>query len=357
MKIKELQDELKKNRIDFALFLNVDFDVIEPNIVYFSGYSGIGALVIPAKQAPFLVVPEMEYNKAKKTKINAFKKIKDKRLSESIFGIIKKRRIRHNKIAIDCSFINLNAHKSIKKIFKKTRTNDVSEACLKLRAIKTSEEVKKIRKACRISDKILNSCIRNFKNFKTESEAKLFLEYEAKKQGCGMAFKPIVASGNGSSTPHYDRDGKIKEGFCVIDFGVKYRGYCSDTTRTIHIGKISRKKKELYGFLLHIQEALIEKAKAGISGSELFNEAKKMLGKYQKNFNHGLGHGLGIKIHELPNITDKSQDKLQNKMIFTIEPGVYFKNFGIRIEDTILLDKKAEVLTKIPKDLLVISKL
>ncbi len=353
MKIKEMQKELRKKKIDFALFLNIEFDAVEPNIFYFSGYSGSGALVIPKNKKPFLVVHEMEYEKAKKTKIKAFVRKKGKRITETILGILKKKNIR--KIAIDKSFVTLNVHKAIKKTFKKAKTTDISGFCLKLREIKTKEEIKRIKEACRISDSILRKFFSNLKKFRTETEAKTFLENETKKNRCSMAFTPIVASGKNSSMPHSDENRKMSKGFCVVDFGITYKGYCSDTTRTFYIGKINKKEKEIYNFLLNVQKEVIKKIKLGVRGGYLHSEALRMLNKYKNNFTHGLGHGIGVKVHELPNLTELSKDKIQKNMVFTVEPGIYFENkFGIRIEDTVLMENKAVRLTKATKDLLIV---
>ena len=354
MKIKQLQNELKKKKIDFALFINLEFDRVEPNIAYFSDYYGAGALVVPKEKKSFLVVPLMEYERAKKSRITVLPKEKDKRISETISNAIKRRKIGKKRIAVDKSFLTVSTHNSLRKAFKKAKTHDISQLCAKLMATKTPEEIARIKKACKISDKVLGDCLGRFKNFKTENEAKSFLEHEARKNGCELAFPIIVASGRNSRMPHFAGEGKIKNGFCVIDFGVKYKGYCSDTTRTIYIGKPTKKEQEMYAFMLNVQKKLIEKIKPGMKCSKLYDEAATLLGKNKRYFTHGLGHGLGIKVHELPNLTYKSKDILTDRMVFTIEPGIYLKSKGIRIEDTILLDSKAEALTKIPKDLLVI---
>jgi Xaa-Pro aminopeptidase len=148
---------------------------------------------------------------------------------------------------------------------------------------------------------------------------------------------------------------RLKKGFCIIDFGVKYKGYHSDITRTIYLGNPSKKEITLYNLLLKIQKELIKKIKIGERCSQLYKDTLTLLDKYSDNFTHGLGHGLGLNIHELPNLTEKSEDIFMNNMVFTIEPGIYFQNkFGIRIEDDILIKNgKIQILTKIPKKLIV----
>ena len=358
MKINEFQSVLNEGKIDFALFYNVDFEKIEHNVVYFSQYSGIGALVIPAKNKPLLIVPKMEIKKAKESII---KKIynwnKDKRLFENVKYFIKKNKTKSKKIGIDKNSFSLNAYKELKKNFKNIKSIDISKDCLKLRETKTKKEIEIIKKGCKISDEILKKCFKNFKKFKTEAEVKAFLEYEAKKKGCGLAFPTIVASGTNASKPHHKtKNTLLKKGFCVIDFGIRYKNYCTDTTRTIYLGNINKKEKEIYNFLLNIQKNIIKNIKINKKCSEMYNETRNNLKNYKKYFTHGLGHGFGIKIHELPNLTKKSKDKIKNNVIFTVEPGIYLKNFGIRIEDGILIENnKVKVLTKTPKELVVIG--
>ena len=279
-----------------------------------------------------------------------------KRFFESIYKIIKKNKIKSGNIAIDKNNFTLNSYKHFKKQFKRIKIKDISLDCQKLREIKTGKETQFLKKSGEYADKILQKAIKNFKSFKTESEAAAFLEYETKKNGLELSFNPIVASGSNGSMPHHEPANiKIKKGFCVVDFGVKYKGYCSDITRTIYVGKISRKEQEIYNMLLSIQKNAINQIKNNKKCSELYDFVNKSLGKYKKKFIHGLGHGVGVEIHELPNLTLNSKDKIKNNMVFTIEPGIYFpKRFGIRIEDTVLFKDKPIVLTKTSKDLLII---
>jgi len=353
MKINELKGILENNKLDFALFYNPDSTKISPNMFYFSGYNGLGALVVPKKQRPFLIAPKMELERAKQSGIKAYSMGK-KRFFESISSIIKKNKIKSKKIAIDNNNFTLSHYKYLKKEFK-TKTKDISLDCLKLRQIKTNTEIQLITKSCNYASKILQKAINNFKDFNTESEVAAFLEHEAKKYGLDIAFSPVVASGSNGSMPHYEpRNIKLKKGFCVIDFGVKHKGYCSDITRTVYLGKISKKEKEIYNFLLNVQENTINKIKINDKCGKIYENCIKNMKNYSKYFIHGLGHGVGVEIHELPNISLNSRDKIMENMAFTIEPGIYMpKRFGIRIEDTVLMKKKVNVLTNVTKDLLI----
>ena len=183
------------------------------------------------------------------------------------------------------------------------------------------------------------------------------MEYGAKKKGCEIAFPTIVASGINSSEVHHNTSNdKLKRGFCIIDFGIRHKNYCTDTSRTIYLGKPSKKEIEIYNMLLRVQEDAIRKIKPNMKCSCLHKEVKKNLGKHAKLFTHGLGHGFGIMVHELPSLIDDSKDKIKENSVFTIEPGIYFRNFGIRIEDDVLVAKgKVEVLTRASKELTIIK--
>jgi len=355
MKIKELKGILGKNKLDAALFYSIGMTP-NPNMVYFAQYYGAGALIVPKKQSPFLIVPEMEYERAKKSMIKKLYSMDKKKFFESINSILKKNKIKMKNIGIDKSAFTLLAYKNFKKQFKKARTKDLALDCLKLRQIKTKEEIKTIKKAFDYANKIITAAIKNFKSFKTESKAAAFLEYEAKKLGLETSFPPIIASGKNASMPHHmPKNIKLQKGFCVIDFGIKYKGYCTDITRTIYIGKPTEKERQIYGFLLNIQKNLIDNLKINGNCGKIYENCVKALKNYSKYFTHGLGHGVGAEIHELPNLTLSSKDKIKENMVFTIEPGIYIPNkFGIRIEDTILMETNPNLLTNVAKDLLTV---
>jgi len=350
MKIKEFQKYLKKKRISSAIFFNKGLDVIEPNFYYFARSNFPFCLVIPSAKKPALFVSKMDAEAARK----AVKGMRLVKVGKHFFPHLKKY-AKGTKIGIDKHSLTLAMFSRLKKELKKKRFVDVSAACLELRAIKTKEEINIIKKGCRISDEILKSCFRNFRSFRTEQDVTSFLETETIKRGCELAFKPVVASGKHSSMPHHiPQDKKLGRGFCVIDFGIKYKSYCTDTTRTICIGKLSKTEIKLYNLLLNAQQNTIKSIKPGMRCSETWETCTKNLGEYKKAMIHGLGHGVGVEIHELPNLKQASKDALKEGMVFTIEPGIYFEGrFGIRIEDTILMAKKPVLLTKIPKHLLI----
>ncbi|MBI2207917.1 aminopeptidase P family protein [Candidatus Woesearchaeota archaeon] len=355
MKISELKRILKKKNLDFALFYSLGMEP-NPNMVYFAQYYGVGALIVPKKQPHFLVVPKMEYERAKSSLVKKVYSMDKKRFFESINLTLKKDKLKMKNIGIDKSAFTLLAYKGFKKCFKSSKTKDLAFDCMRLREIKTKEEIKTIKKAFNYGNKIIKKAIKNFKSFRTESEAAAFLEYEAKKLGLGMSFPPIVASGKNACMPHHmPKNTKLQKGFCVIDFGIKHKGYCTDITRTIYIGKPTKQEKDIYNFLLKIQKNIINNIKLDDNCGKIYENCVKALKNYSRYFTHGLGHGVGVEIHELPNLALNSKGKIRESIVFTIEPGIYIpKKLGIRIEDSILMGKKPIILTNAPKDLLIV---
>ena len=353
MKIKEFQVFLRTKKIDLALFLNLG-ESPNPHLQYFAQYNGYGALIIPKNKPPFLVVPEMEYERAQSSIIKVLKWPKTMDLAEFLKKKLHQYKIRIKTIGIDERLTSVLLLKRLKKHLK-ARYKDISS--LEVRQIKTKQEIKLYQKAVKITDRILQRCIKNFKKFKTEQDVAFFLETETKKQGHELSFPTIVASGKGSAQPHYEPKAPLKKGFCVIDFGIKYNNYCTDITRTIYLGNPSIKEIEDYNDVLKANIETIKQLKPGQKCGFIESYARKVLGKKQHLCTHALGHGVGIEIHEPPGFKESSPEILQPNMIVTIEPGIYrTKKYGIRIEDDILITKKGhKVLTKTPKKLMVIK--
>jgi Xaa-Pro aminopeptidase len=340
MKIKEFQKELKKRKISYALLLRDD-----PNTEYFTGYKEAYCLIIPANKPAYILSSELDYERCRKeSRVKTLKLLK----GEKLFEVISKKE-KGKVVGVNFSKMTLAQNKEMRKSAK-IRLKNIDELLDGLRKIKTKQEIAIIKQGCRITDGIMNELFSNFKKFKTEKEIADFLRKEADRYG-GTSFDPIVASGKKSSMPHSTpEDKKIAKGFCVIDYGIRYKGYCTDITRTVYVGKPTQKETEAYEKVLNVQEECIKMAKKGIKAKKLYDYAYKMLGK---EFIHSLGHGIGVEIHEKPNISLKSKETLQKGMIFTIEPGIYYEGkFGIRIEDDVLVDRKTEVLTKTNKKLM-----
>jgi len=223
-------------------------------------------------------------------------------------------------------------------------------------AIKTEREIALIAKACNITDGVFSRIISNF-SFRTENELADFIKQEAKKAGCKLSFRTIIAAAGNAAQPHHKPRNTHLKGFVVIDMGVIYKGYMSDMTRTIYVGKPSSREIAVYNLLKKSQETPIRKIRPGMKCSEAHWIASRILGRWDNFFIHGLGHGVGTRIHERPRIRKKSRFYLRENMAITVEPGIYVKKkFGMRIEDTCVIRKNRCIpLTKSTKKLLVFS--
>lgn len=343
--MKDIQSELSKRGLDCAIFMTNEEP--NPNLFYFTRYKGAGFLVIPANGRAVLHVPNRDLSEAKMVKgvlISCGKKLSE---SLSSLGISTK------KVGIDFVNTSVTEFNTLKERFN-CELFDLTDYLNDLRSIKSKDEINKIREACKITDNVIGKFVNNFSKFKTEEEAAAFLVYETRKLGCVESFEPIVASGSNAAVPHHTPSGKMNKGFCVVDFGIKYQGYCSDVTRTFYFGKPTSDEEKIYNDLLREQERAISLIKPGKVIGDLCVDAEKNL---QQKLIHSLGHGLGIEVHEFPYVSTNSKTVLKEGMTITIEPGEYIEGkYGIRIEDDVLVTKKGfEVLSKFTKKLIIIK--
>ncbi len=226
----------------------------------------------------------------------------------------------------------------------------------KLREIKGKDEVENIKKACRLADECLKQIVPTVKVGVTEKEMSFRIEFYLKKKGCDISFLPIVAFDKNSAIPHYDTkegDGVLKKTSVVlIDFGARVENYCSDITRMFFMRDVPTEIINLYNKLLKLQKETIRKLKDFKKAREIDKFVRNALKREGlPNFPHSTGHGIGLEVHELPSISQKSKDEIREDQVFTVEPGVYFEGkYGLRIEDIVWVKNGTPtVLTAFPK--------
>lgn len=231
-----------------------------------------------------------------------------------------------------------------------------------VRKIKDADEIAIVRKACEITDKIFMEAILTIKVGMKEQELSALLQYLAIKNGAsGMAFDTIVASGIRGSMPHGRPTNKVfnEHEFVTIDFGITYKGYQSDMTRTICIGEPDPQVKKIYDVVLQAQCAGVEFIKAGVKGKEVDAYVRNIIDEhgYGEYFTHGLGHGMGMGDGELPLLNKTSEMILEEGMIMSCEPGIYVPNVGgVRIEDDVFIQNgKGVSLNKTTKELIILE--
>lgn len=226
------------------------------------------------------------------------------------------------------------------------------------RAIKTPDEIAKIRASVLLNSEALERARKRFKATMTERDLASEIDYQQRRLGAEKpSFDTIVASGSHAALPHaHPRAIRIEnDRLLLIDMGAFLDGYASDMTRTFAVGQTSRHDRNVYAAVLEAQLAALAAVRAGVPVSKVDRAARGVLARHglDRHFVHSTGHGLGLEIHEGPRIAKQEKTKLEAGMVITIEPGVYLpQKMGVRIEDTVLVTASgAEILTPTPKEL------
>ncbi len=268
---------------------------------------------------------------------------------------------KYREIAVPFSRTLYPAYKKLADLGLKVLDSD--KAFNDAMAIKQAYEIKNIKQACRITDEAFLQLLPLIKEGMSENDVACELEYLMRKKGAsGTSFDTIVAFGANSSAPHHETGmKKLKFGDIVlIDFGCKVNGYCSDCTRTFLFGDDHEHEefKSVYQSVLNAHMLVKEKLTVGMTGKQADAIARDSLKaeRLDKYFTHSLGHGIGINVHEFPYLSPKGEGVLQNGMVFSDEPGVYFAGeYGVRIEDTVTLSGgKVQSLTDSDKKLIIL---
>ncbi len=229
---------------------------------------------------------------------------------------------------------------------------EVGPLVAELRWVKDADEIATMRWAADLGCRLFEGILEKIVPGATESSVAAALEYRARVGGAeAMSFETIVAGGERSALPHGKASGaKLpRRGFVTLDFGVVLDGYCSDMTRTVHLGKALPGEREVYDSVLEAQLSAIAAVRPGVTAGEVDEAARSVLRRagLAEHFSHSTGHGVGLEIHEGPRLAAKQKQVLKPGMVVTIEPGVYMPGkFGVRIEDMVLVTAKGgEVLT------------
>lgn len=225
-----------------------------------------------------------------------------------------------------------------------------------LRMMKDSGELRLMEKAAVLGDRVFSALLPHIESGMAETEIAAMLEFFARSLGAeGMSFDTIVASGRRSAMPHGKASSEKtpRNGFITLDFGVILKGYCSDMTRTVCVGRLSNQERSAYEAVLEAQEAGVAAVKPGVTCADVDEAARSILRRagLAKYFTHSTGHGLGLEIHESPRLAAGQTQELKPGMVVTVEPGIYIAGkFGIRIEDMVMVTERGnKVLTQSPK--------
>ena len=345
-----LQEKLSAEEVDAVLITKV------PNVTYFSGFRGDSSALLIGKNFRKLIT-DGRYVEQAITQARNFTLVEQ---TEGLYKqIVEEIKISGCKrVGFEGLTMTVAAHSYLKKELKGVEFKSI--ALDTLRQVKDVSEIANVRRACEIADEAFKKVLTVIKPGVREIEVAADLEYFMRRLGSeAAAFTTIVASGWRGSIPHGTAsDKKICAGELVtMDFGATFNGYCSDITRTICVGKASAEQRKIYNLVLDAQLYGLEVITAGKGGVEIDSAVRDRLtaAGYGDYFVHGLGHGVGLEIHEEPRLSKRSKcESLLSGTIVTDEPGIYIGNFGgVRIEDTVLVTSgKPQPLTRSPKHLI-----
>ncbi|MEM3579158.1 MAG: Xaa-Pro peptidase family protein [Candidatus Bathyarchaeia archaeon] len=334
-------DAIKKRAFEkkgFDGFLIAD----ETNMLYFAGFPGAACLLFPRDGENMLYVYGVNYEQAK-AEGKGFHVELVKR-DENLMAKVAAQAIEYGvkKLAFDT--LTVENYRSLAKGLRgKAKLKPQGMLIWELRKVKDSGEVELMRKAGELTCEGMKAAYETVRPGVREFEVAAEIEYAMRRKGSwGTAFETIVASGARSAFPHGGcMDKEIREGdLVVVDIGASYRYYCSDMTRTLVAGKPSEKQERLYEIVKTAQQKAVQAVKAKTKAKNIDTIARRIIEEagYSANFVHGLGHGIGLEVHEPPALSQQSKDRLAEGNVVTVEPGIYIVGFGgIRIEDTVLV--------------------
>lgn len=268
-----------------------------------------------------------------------------------------RKKLGRKKLGLNYPALGCRALAGVKRIAGKRRFVDVSKHLAEVRETKTKVEIGKLKGACRITEDVIGNVCGKLKKGAREVEIAKRLEIEALKAGAqGLSFPAIVASGKNSAVPHHiTSDRKIRNGdVLLIDLGVRYRNYTSDVSRVFAVGKPSEEQAATYSSVYDALKKSTKLTKAGTTAKDLYITANAALKtRTGKELAHALGHGIGLQDHDCPGgIGKKSRWKLRAGMALAIEPAVYLRNFGVRLEDNLIVQRGGcRMLTRAPREL------
>ncbi|GFH39624.1 M24 family metallopeptidase [Lactococcus insecticola] len=328
------------------------------NIYYLSGFWGTAGTVFITRQAQYLLVDARYILAARDVADEHFEILETRDAVSEIAKLVKKENLTKIGFEDDLSYAGYQA---MSEVLATVELNSLSQFTEIQRQIKSSDEVKIIQKACQISDQAFRDMLKFIEPGKTELDVANFLDFKMRELGAsGISFDTIVASGKRSSLPHGRASHKpIAFGDIVtVDFGCYYDHYASDMTRTFFVGQADEQLRDIYNTVLSANQAVIDATKAGMTYGDYDKTARDVIDSagFGAQFSHGIGHGLGLDVHEMPYFPRASETHLQENMVITDEPGIYLENVGgVRIEDDLLVTKEGvQVLTLAPKELIII---
>jgi Xaa-Pro aminopeptidase len=333
------------------------FLITDPvNVEYVSGFTGGDsyAFILPKEQ---YLLTDGRYTEMAEEEAGGFEVLTRKmRLTELIEQVARKRRLKE--IAFEGFGISYDTLREYRKALGGVRWRAQRPMIHMLRRVKDAREVALIEECVKVAQDAMRAVRKQLRPGLTENEVAAELDYQMRKRGGQKAaFNTIVAAGPHSSQPHAATGKrKMRQGDAVtIDWGARMNGYNCDLTRVFFIGKAQPKFRKIYNIVLRAQQMAIEIARPGVAIQRMDAVAREHIAAqgYGSEFNHSLGHGLGMEVHEAPAVNRTAKGNLEAGFVITVEPGIYVPGFGgVRVEDDVLITEKgARVLSDFPREI------
>jgi Xaa-Pro aminopeptidase len=351
---KKLFAELVRRKLDALIVTHL------PNVRYLCGFTGSAGVLLAAERPVFFT--DGRYAEQAASQVKGARVVVAKNgVFPALGAVCAKLKIK--RAAIESEHLTVAQLETLQKALGKgMKLPPLAGVIESFRARKEAAEIECLRHAVNVSSRLFRPLLRSMRSGSSEMNVAAKLEAMARAAGAErMSFDTIVASGERSALPHgVASAAKLPEkGFVVLDYGIVLDGYCSDMTRTVHLGKASSEARRLYLAVLDAQQAAIAAVRAGATASEIDRAARSELkrARLDRYFTHSTGHGVGLEIHELPRLAAGNDTILETGMVITIEPGVYLPgNCGIRIEDMLLVTERGyDVLTPVSIELIVLD--
>lgn len=328
------------------------------NLRYLTGFTGTtGVALITLEEAFFIT--DFRYTEQAETQCEGYKIVQNHGpIFDVVADLVEEKELIN--LAFEEATVSFKEYVQLEMILE-VDLIPVSGMIEELREIKDDSEIEIIQKACEIADQAFSHILTYIKPGMTEIQVANELDFHMRSLGASsVSFETIVASGLRSAMPHGVASEKVIEqgDFITIDFGCYYQGYVSDMTRTISLGEPSEKLKEIYQIVKEAQQKVLDIAKPGMAGAELDAVARDFITSkgYGEAFGHSTGHGIGLEIHEGPNVSKMAEKVFVSGNVITNEPGIYLPGIGgVRIEDDMLVtDNGIKRLTHSEKELIIL---
>ncbi|WRS27925.1 Xaa-Pro peptidase family protein [Oscillospiraceae bacterium MB08-C2-2] len=328
---------------------------------YYTGFNSSAGVVVATRKSRTFII-DSRYFEAAQRKVKGMEVVLENNRHQQIRAILEAEGIK--RLAVESDRVSMSGYLDYKKAFPEMEIlfdNRLSDLITAQRQIKTSEEISLTDQAQQITDRAFNHILTYIRPGLTELEVTLELETACRRFGSSEpAFTSIVVSGQNSSMPHgVPTEKPLEKGdFLTMDFGCTVGDYHSDMTRTVAVGHATEKMQEVYQTVLSAQLAAIAVIKEGIPCKEVDKTARDLISKagYGEYFGHGLGHAIGLEVHENPRFNTVSEVIAKAGLIMSVEPGIYLPGqFGVRIEDMVLVTQEGcRNFTQSPKELIVV---